>query len=125
MLSRLEGRVFNTADYKPSSLPTIHKSPHIPNESVNNSECMSCSRPSLVLSEAVEPLQHCLDVLLVEKLLHKLDCAALSKSKALTSTDSLDRFCLSSSVTRANVDITSTRILTTISSIAGVGGIRV
>jgi len=85
--------LFNTADYKykPHSWLTIHEPPHILDQSVNNSECLSCGSPSLVLRESVEPLQHCLDVLLLEKPLYKLDCAALSKSETSTRIDSLDR----------------------------------
>jgi len=56
MLSRLERRVFNTADRNPSSLLTIHELPHILGESVDNSESMSCSSPGLILRQSVEPL---------------------------------------------------------------------
>jgi len=71
--------MFNTADYKPSPLLTIHELPHILDESVDNGENVGCGSPSLVLREPVQPLQYCLGVLL-EKPFHKLDCVALSKS---------------------------------------------
>jgi len=89
---------------------------------MDNSEYLGGSSPSLVLRESVQPIQHCLDVLPLQKFLYKLDCAALSKSKPSVKTDSLDRRCLSPSVTRPSMEIISTRILTTISSISGVGG---
>src|SRR5712691_10636762 len=125
MLSRLERRVFNTADHNRSSLLTIHELLHILDESVDNSERMSCSSPGLVLRQSVKPLEDCLDVFLLEKILNKFDCVVLSKSKMLVRTDLRDRRCLSSPVTRASVEISSTRIFATISSISGVGGIRV
>jgi len=81
MLSRLERRVFNTADHNPSSLLTIHELPHILGESVDNGERMSCSSPGLVLRQSVEPLQHCLDVLLLEEFLYKFDYVVLSNVK--------------------------------------------
>ena len=81
MLFRLERRIFITADHNPSSLLTIHELLHILDKSVDNSEHMSCSSPSLVLRQSVKPLQRCLDVLLLEKFLDKFDCVVLSKVK--------------------------------------------
>jgi len=79
MLSRLERRVFNTVDNDPRSLLTIHELPHILDEPVDNSERMSRSSPGLVLRQPVKPLQHCLDVLLLEKFVYDFDCVVLSK----------------------------------------------
>ena len=56
-----------TPDYKVSSLLTIYELLHILDEPVDNSERMSCSSAGLVLRQSVEPLQDCLDVLLLEK----------------------------------------------------------
>ena len=81
MLPRLERRVFNTAGHNPSALLTIHELPHILDESVDNSERLSCSSPDLVLRQSVKPVQDSLDVLLLEKFLHKSDCVLLSKVK--------------------------------------------
>ena len=81
MLSHLERRVFNTADHNLGSLLTIHELPHILDESVDDSECMSCSSPDLILSQPVKPLKDGLDVLLLEKFLYKFDCVVLSKVK--------------------------------------------
>jgi len=81
MLSRLETRVFNTADHNLSALLTIHELPHILDESVDNSERLSCSSPGLVLRQSVKPAKDCLDVLLLEEFLHKFDCVLLSKVK--------------------------------------------
>jgi len=81
MLARLERRVFITADTNPSALLTIHELPHILDESVDNSERLSCSSPDLVLRQSVKPVQDSLDVLLLEKFLHKFDCVLLSKVK--------------------------------------------
>ena len=112
-------------DHNPSIFLTIDELLHILDESMDNSEHMSRSSPGRVLSQSVKPREHCLDVFFLEKIIYKLDYVVLSKSKMLVRTDSLDRRCLISSVTRASVEMSSTRILTTISSIAGVGGIRV
>jgi len=68
-------------DYKPSSLLTANELPHILDESVDNRESMSCSSPSLVLCQSAKPLQHCLNVLLLDKLLYKFDCVVLSNVK--------------------------------------------
>ena len=125
MLSRLERRVTNTADHNRSSLLTIHELLHILDESVDNSERVSCSGLGLVLRQSVKSLEDYLDVFLLEESLYKLDCVVLSKRKMSARTDSLDRRCLSSSVTRASIQINSIKILTTISSIAGAGDIRV
>jgi len=76
-----EKSIQETPDYKPSSLLTIHELPHILDESVDNSECMSCSSPDLVLCQSVKPPQDCLDVLLLEEFLYKFDCVVLSKGK--------------------------------------------
>ncbi len=70
-----------TPDYQSSSLPTIHELPHVLDESVDNSERMSCSSLGLVSRQPVKPLQDCLDVLLLEKILYKFDCVVLSKVK--------------------------------------------
>ena len=67
-----------TPDYNPCSLLTIHKFPHILEESVDNSERRSCSGLSLVLRQSVKPLQYCFDVPLLEKVLYKFDCVVLS-----------------------------------------------
>ena len=68
-------------DYKPSPLLTIHELPHVLDESVNDSEGMSCSSLGLVLCQPVKPLQDCRDVLLLEKFLYELDCVVMSKVK--------------------------------------------
>jgi len=70
-----------TPDYKPSSLLTIHELPHVLGDSVDNSESMSCSILGLVSCQPVKPLEDCFDVLLLEKILDKFDCVALSKVK--------------------------------------------
>jgi len=69
------------ADHNPSALLTIHELPHILDQSVDNRERLSCSSPDLVLRQSVKPVQDCLDVLLLEKFLHKFDCVLLSKVK--------------------------------------------
>jgi len=66
-------------DCKPSSLLTIHELPHILDKSMDNSERMSCRSLCLVSRQSVKPLEDCLDVLLLEKFLHKFDCVVLSK----------------------------------------------
>jgi len=76
-----EKSIKETPGYKPSLSLTIHELPHILDESVDNSECMSCSILGLVSRQPVKPLEDCLDVLLLEKLLDKFDCVALSKVK--------------------------------------------
>jgi len=81
MLSRLETGVFNTADHNPSASLTIHELPHILDQSVDNRERLSCSSPGFVLRQSVKPAQDSLDVLLLEKFLHKFDCVSLSKVK--------------------------------------------
>ena len=81
MLFRLERREFITADTNPSALLTIRELPHILDDSVDNSERLSCSSPGLVLRQTVKPLQDCLDVLFLDKFLYKFDCMVLSKVK--------------------------------------------
>jgi len=81
MLSRLERRVFNTADHNPSALLTIHELPHILDQSVDNSERLGCSSPDLTLRQSVKPVQDSLDVLFLAKFLHKSDCVLLRKVK--------------------------------------------
>jgi len=76
-----EKNIQESPDEKPSSLLTTHELPHTLDESMDNSECMSCSSPGLVLRQSVKSLQHCLDVLLLEKFLYKFDCVVLSKVK--------------------------------------------
>ena len=68
-------------DDKPSSLLTIHELPHVLDESVDNSEGMSCSSLGLVSSQSVKPLEDCLDVLLLEEFLYEFDCVVLRKVK--------------------------------------------
>jgi hypothetical protein len=106
---------------------TVHELPHILYETIDDPESLSCGSPSLVLRESVQPLQGRLDVLFPEKFLHKSDCAALSKvsRQGEHTFHSLDRRCWSSLVTKASVESNSTIILTTISTIEGVRGIRV
>ena len=76
-----EKSIQEAPDYKPSSLLTIHEFPHVLDESVDNSERMSCSILGLVSRQSVKPLEDCLDVRLIEKFLHKFDCVVLSKVK--------------------------------------------
>ena len=120
-----EKSIEETPDYKQSALPTIHELPHVLDKSVVNSERMSCSGLGLVLRQSVKPLQDCPDVLLLEKSLYNFDCIVLSKVQRRRRTDSLGRPCLSFCVPRPSAEMSSTRILATTSSIAGVGGICV
>jgi len=60
-------------------LLTVHDDRHVLDEAVNNLESLSCSCPSLIFCESVQPLQDRLDVLLCENLLDKFDCVVLSK----------------------------------------------
>jgi len=77
--SREEGIQYG--DRNQSSLLTIHEVPHILYESVDNSKSMSCSSPGLILHQSVKPLQHCLNVLLLEEFIYVFDCVVLSKVK--------------------------------------------
>ena len=76
-----EKSIQETPDYNPSSLLTIHKLSHVLDESVDNSERMSCSSLGLVSRQSVKPPQDGFDVLLLEKFLHTLDFVVLSKVK--------------------------------------------
>ena len=76
-----EESVQETPDYKPSSLLTVDELPHILEESVYNGKRMSCSSPCLVLRQSIKPIQDCLDILLLEKLLYKSDYVVLSRVK--------------------------------------------
>ena len=67
--------------YKPSLMLTIHELPHVLDKSVDNSEGMSCSSLGLISRQPVKPLQDCLDVLLLEKILYEFNCVVLSKVK--------------------------------------------
>ena len=48
---------------------------------MDNSERMSHSSLGLVSRQSVEPLEDCLDVLLLKEFLYKFDCVVLSKVK--------------------------------------------
>ena len=106
-------------------LLTTHDHPHTLDEAVDNLENLSCCSHGLILRESVNPLQDQFDVVLSEGFLYEFDYVALSEVTRQQERDSLDRPCLSSLVARASVVSNSTNILTTISSIAGVAGIRV
>jgi len=58
---------------------TVHDDYHVLDEAVNNLESLSCSCPSLIFCESVQPLQDRLYVLLCENFLHDFDYVALSK----------------------------------------------
>ena len=105
-------------------LLTFHDHSHTLDETVDNIKNLSCCDTSLVLRESVNPLKDSFNIL-SESFLYKFDYIPLSKVTRQQERDSLDRPCLSSLVTRASVVSNSTNILTTISSIVGVGGIRV
>ena len=100
---------------------TIHGFLHTLDKTVNNSESLSRGCLSLVLRQSVQPAHDRLDVLVPEEVfLQKFDYVALSEvTPSESGLGSLDRRCLSSSVTRASVDIRSTIILTTVSTIEG------
>ena len=102
---------------------TIHDDPHIQDldETVDDFESLCCSSPSLILREPVQPLQDSFDV----SFPRKIHCTELSKHNTSKKMDPHDRPCLSSLVARASVESNSTMMLNIISSIAGVGGIRV
>jgi hypothetical protein len=57
---------------------TVYGHPHIPEETVDDLESLSCGSPSLVLGEPVESLQDRLDVIL--SILEEFDYVALSKA---------------------------------------------
>jgi len=104
---------------------TVNNDLHTLDETVDNLEGVNCCSPSFVVSESVQSLQDRLDVLLSEHFLYELDCDGLNKGNTPERIDSLVRPCLSSLVATASVEINSTIILTTISSIAGDEGICV
>ncbi len=80
MLCHLEVRVFNRRRHAIRlCLLTVHELPHILDESADDPEGLSCGSPNLVLREAIKPLQDCLDVLVPDKVLYKIDCDVLSK----------------------------------------------
>ena len=58
---------------------TVHDDRHVLDEAVNNLESLSCSCPSLIFCESVQPLEDRLDVFLCENFLDDFDCVALSK----------------------------------------------
>jgi len=113
------------ADFKPNVLLTFQDHSHTLDETIDNIENLSCCDASLVLRESVKPLKDSLNVPLSEGFLYKFDYVALSKMIRQREQDSLDRPFLIFVVARANMVSNSTNILTTISSIAGVAGIRV
>jgi len=126
MPCRLEGCVFNRGwTICRVCLLTVHDHVHILDKTVDDLQSLTCSSPSLIVGKSIQSLEDSLDFLLSKGLLHKFDCVVLSKVIQSARTDSLDRPRLSSFVANANVENNSTIILTTISSIAGVGGIRV
>jgi hypothetical protein len=65
-------------------------------ETANNFKSLSCGRPNLVLSEPIQPLECCLDVILSPKVLHELLCVASVKchdsQDKLTESSLLDLF---------------------------------
>jgi hypothetical protein len=127
MHCRLEERTFNRRrNTNRVRLLTVHDHPHTLDKTVDNLERLKCSCPSFVMRQSVQPLQDSLDILLSEIFLYKFDCVGLGKVIRQRELErSLDRPCLISFVASANVVSTSIIILTTISSIAGVGVIRV
>ena len=60
-------------------LLTVHDHTHILDETVDDSECLSCGSSSFVLRESVKPLEDRLNILLPENLRYKFDCVVLSK----------------------------------------------
>lgn len=64
---------------KRSAFPTSHEFLHILQESVDDTESLSCSDLMLVLRESVQPLENWRDILMLEKFLYIFDCVALSK----------------------------------------------
>jgi hypothetical protein len=50
-------------------LLTIHDHPHILDKSVDDLQSVRCCRPSLLMREAIQPLQHRLDISLSQKFL--------------------------------------------------------
>ena len=69
------------ANHNLSSFLTIDELLHILDESVDNSERMTCSGLGLVSRQSVKPLEDCLDVLLLEEFIYKFDCVVLRKVK--------------------------------------------
>jgi hypothetical protein len=53
---------------------TIHDHPHILDETIDDFESLRCGRPSLVLGESIQPLQHRFDLVLSQKFLYKFHC---------------------------------------------------
>ncbi len=59
-------------------LLTVHHHPHILDKTIYDFEGLRGSYPSLILSEPIQSLEYCLDLLLSEKLLNKFFCVVLS-----------------------------------------------
>jgi hypothetical protein len=123
MLFHLERNVEYMASTNRIRLLTFQDHAHIVDKTVDNLESVNRGTADLVLCESVKPLQDRLNaVILGEKPLHKFYCIALNKVVVTTAarTRVLNRRCLSSLVTKASMEISSTMILTTISTIGGV-----
>ena len=83
MPCHLERKAFNRCRIRNKvCLLTIHDHTHILDEAVDDLERLSRGSSSLILREAVQPLQDRLDVLPTEASFYKFDCIALSKVTA-------------------------------------------
>jgi len=58
---------------------TVYDHPHILEEAIDDLERLRRRRPSLVLSESVQPLKNRIDLILSEKFLYKFLCIPLSQ----------------------------------------------
>ena len=108
-------------------LLTVGDHPHIPDKTMYNLKGLCSGQFRLVLGESVKPLENRLGILLSEQLLDKFLCVPLCQVTYNTTVnrDSLGLPCLTSLVANANVERSSTNILTSISVIATVGVIFV
>jgi hypothetical protein len=108
-------------------LLTVGDHPHILDKTMDNLQGLRSGQFRLFLGESVKPLENRLGILLSEQLLDKFLCVPLCQLTYNTTvnTDSLGFPCLTSLVANANVERSSTSILTSISVIATVGVIFV
>jgi hypothetical protein len=61
-------------------LLTVHEHLHVLHETIDALQSLRCCRPSLVLRESIQPLQHRFDFILSKELLYEFHCATFRSS---------------------------------------------
>jgi len=126
MSCRLSEQPCESSEAGGGKLRTANDKLQVAHKTMYDLKCLGSSYASLIESEAVDSMEHILDLALSQQFLRKLFYGEVTnKANIITWNDVLSRPCLICLVARESTDNTSVMIFVTIPDIDGENGISV